>query len=163
MRVRIIYGEHTDKAIKDCYHYLIKIYMLRRELAQKDEGDLRKSIDGGISSKRGIRSLTRLMRPRKNAGTDQVLIYTDEGYSGEFLERPGLEKLRDDVRKGLIEAVIVYDPDRLARNLMHQLLIDDELRKNNVELIFVNGEYENTPEGKLFFYTQGSYRRVRKG
>ncbi|KAF0994417.1 hypothetical protein BJQ97_01059 [Geobacillus sp. TFV-3] len=51
MRVRIIYGEYTDKVIKDCYHYLIKIYMLRRELAQKDEGDLRKSIDRGISSK----------------------------------------------------------------------------------------------------------------
>ncbi|KAF0994418.1 DNA-invertase hin [Geobacillus sp. TFV-3] len=91
-----------------------------------------------------------------------MLIYTDEGYSGEFLERPGLERLRTDVRKGLIDSVIVYDPDRLARNLMHQLLIDDELRKNNVELIFVNGEYENTPEGKLFFSLRGAIAEFEK-
>ncbi|AMV11707.1 DNA recombinase [Geobacillus thermoleovorans] len=114
------------------------------------------------SAQKGYSIAHQIDEAKKKAGTDQVLIYTDEGYSGEFLERPGLEKLRDDVRKGLIEAVIVYDPDRLARNLMHQLLIDDELRKNNVELIFVNGEYENTPEGKLFFSLRGAIAEFEK-
>ncbi|MEW5320703.1 recombinase family protein [Geobacillus thermoleovorans] len=114
------------------------------------------------SAQKGYSIAHQIDEAKKKAGTDQVLIYTDEGYSGEFLERPGLEKLRDDVRKGLIEAVIVYDPDRLARNLMHQLLLDDELRKNNVELIFVNGEYENTPEGKLFFSLRGAIAEFEK-
>ncbi|WP_047758094.1 recombinase family protein [Geobacillus sp. ZGt-1] len=114
------------------------------------------------SAQKGYSIAHQIDEAKKKAGTDQVLIYTDEGYSGEFLERPGLERLRNDVRKGLIDAVIVYDPDRLARNLMHQLLIDDELRKNNVELIFVNGEYENTPEGKLFFSLRGAISEFEK-
>ncbi len=90
------------------------------------------------------------------------MIYTDEGFSGEFLERPGLERLRNDIRNGIIDTVIVYDPDRLARNLMHQLLLDDEFRKYRVEMLFVNGEYGNTPEGKLFFSMRGAISEFEK-
>jgi site-specific DNA recombinase len=114
------------------------------------------------SAQKGYSIAHQIDEAKKKAGTDDVLIYTDEGYSGEFLERPGLEKLRNDVRKGIIDTVIVYDPDRLARNLMHQLLIDDEFRKHGVNLIFVNGEYANTPEGKLFFSMRGAISEFEK-
>jgi site-specific DNA recombinase len=114
------------------------------------------------SAQKGYSIAHQIDEAKKKAGTDDVLIYTDEGYSGEFLERPGLEKLRNDVRKGIIDTVIVYDPDRLARNLMHQLLLDDEFRKYNVELLFVNGEYANTPEGKLFFSMRGAISEFEK-
>jgi len=50
------------------------------------------------------------------AGTTDVLRYIDDGYSGELLERPGLNKLREDVEKGLIDKVICYDPDRYQEN-----------------------------------------------
>ena len=114
------------------------------------------------SAHRGYSIAHQIDEAKKKAGTDDVLIYTDEGYSGEFLERPGLEKLRNDVRKGIIDTVIVYDPDRLARNLMHQLLIDDEFRKNGVDLQFVNGDYADTPEGKLFFSMRGAISEFEK-
>ena len=96
------------------------------------------------------------------AGTTDVLRYIDDGYSGELLERPGLNKLREDVEKGLIDKVICYDPDRLSRKLMNQLLIDDEFRKKGVELVFVNGEYANTPEGQLFFSMRGAIAEFEK-
>jgi site-specific DNA recombinase len=98
----------------------------------------------------------------KKAGTPEVMKYIDSGFSGEFLERPDLERLRNDVREGLIDKIICYDPDRLARKLMNQLIIDDEFRKRGVDVIFVNGEYANTPEGQLFFSMRGAIAEFEK-
>ncbi|MEK4233224.1 recombinase family protein [Anoxybacillus sp. FSL W8-0703] len=114
------------------------------------------------SAQKGYSIAHQIEEAKKKAKTDDVMIYTDEGFSGEFLERPGLERLRNDIRNGMIDTVIVYDPDRLARNLMHQLLLDDEFRKHHVELLFVNGEYANTPEGKLFFSMRGAISEFEK-
>ncbi|MDA1474756.1 recombinase family protein [Bacillus changyiensis] len=98
----------------------------------------------------------------KKAGTTDVLKYADEGYSGELLERPALSRLREDARKGLINEVICYDPDRLSRKLMNQLIIDDELRKQKITLTFVNGEYADSPEGQLFFSMRGAISEFEK-
>ncbi len=98
----------------------------------------------------------------KKAGTTDLLIYKDEGVSGEIIDRPGLNKLRADIRKGIITQLYIYDPDRLSRNLMNQLVLDDEIRKAGVQLIFVNGEYENTPEGKMFFSFRGAIAEFEK-
>ncbi|WP_420806834.1 recombinase family protein [Bacillus nakamurai] len=98
----------------------------------------------------------------KKAGTPDVLKYADEGYSGELMERPSLNRLREDARKGLITQVICYDPDRLSRKLMNQLILDDELRKQNIPLIFVNGEYADSPEGQLFFSMRGAISEFEK-
>ncbi|TAH84287.1 recombinase family protein [Bacillus subtilis] len=51
----------------------------------------------------------------KKAGTKDVLKYANEGFSGELLERPALNRLREDASKRLISQVICYDPDRLSR------------------------------------------------
>jgi site-specific DNA recombinase len=42
-------------------------------------------------------------------------VYTDEGYSGSRLDRPGLDALRDGAEDGVFEVVGVLSPDRLAR------------------------------------------------
>ena len=55
--------------------------------------------------------------------------YIDDGYSGEYLERPALDRLRCEIRAKRIKNVIIYDPDRLSRNLTNQLLIADEIEK----------------------------------
>jgi len=98
----------------------------------------------------------------KKAGTEEVMQYIDIGYSGEFLERPDLERLRKDVKEGLIDKVICYDPDRLARKLMSQLIIDEELRRKGIEVEFVNGEYASSPEGRLFFSLRGAISEFEK-
>ena len=87
--------------------------------------------------------------------------YIDNGFSGEFIERPFLNKLREDVSSSFIDKVYCYDPDRLSRTLMHQLILDEELNKKS-QLIFVNGEYEKTPEGKLFYQLRGAVAEFEK-
>ncbi|WP_108669568.1 recombinase family protein [Peribacillus acanthi] len=98
----------------------------------------------------------------KKAGTSNVLKYVDDGYTGEILERPALTKLREDAIAGLITEIICYDPDRLSRKLMIQLFLDDEFKKQGIQLTFVNGEYANTPEGHLFFSMRGAISEFEK-
>src|SRR2546423_1221823 len=43
-------------------------------------------------------------------------VFVDD-YTGTSLNRPQFTKLRDMVRNGLVQAVIVYDLDRLSRKL----------------------------------------------
>jgi site-specific DNA recombinase len=88
--------------------------------------------------------------------------YVDDGYSGEYLERPALDRLRDDVRVKLIQNIIIYDPDRLSRNLTNQLLLADEIEKAGVHLHFVTGSYDASPEGRLFFSIRGAISAFEK-
>jgi DNA invertase Pin-like site-specific DNA recombinase len=82
--------------------------------------------------------------------------YIDDGYSGEYLERPALDRLRDNLAAKLVQNVIVYDPDRLSRNLTNQLLIADEIEKAGANLYFITGDYNASPEGRLFFSIRGA-------
>lgn len=93
--------------------------------------------------------------------TDEIIEYIDDGYSGEFLDRPAMMKLREDVKEGLIEEVICYDPDRLSRKLMNQLLVSEEIEKR-ARLIFVNHDYQKTPEGMLFYQMRGAIAEFEK-
>ncbi len=47
-----------------------------------------------------------------------MLKYADEGFSEEFLERPALNRLREDAGKGLISQVICYDQTVFLRELI---------------------------------------------
>ena len=89
-------------------------------------------------------------------------VYTDDGYSGEFLDRPALSRLREDVRAGLIRRVVVYDPDRLSRNLTNQLLLADEIERAGAQLVFVTHSYDASPEGRLFFSIRGAISAFEK-
>ena len=42
-------------------------------------------------------------------------IFRDDGFSGASLRRPGLDRLRDQVRSGAFDRVVMTAPDRLAR------------------------------------------------
>jgi len=79
-----------------------------------------------------------------------VLTQISEDISGASLERPGLDEIRDMVGRKEIQDVIVHDPDRLSRKLVHSLILRDEWRRAEITLHTVaRGEAENTPEGRL--------------
>ena len=45
-------------------------------------------------------------------------LYNDGGYSGGNLERPGLQKLLQDIKDGKVDCIVVYKIDRLTRSLL---------------------------------------------
>lgn len=95
-------------------------------------------------------------------GYSNVIEYIDDGYSGEFSDRPAFSNLRDDIAAGRLEIVAVYDPDRLARKLAVQLLFAEEVEKAGVQLQFVTGNYDASPEGRLFFSMRGAIAEFEK-
>ena len=44
-------------------------------------------------------------------------VYEDAGIPGGTLERPGLQRLLDDIDAGLVDQIVVYKVDRLTRSL----------------------------------------------
>src|ERR1700692_1784956 len=82
-------------------------------------------------------------------------VFEDEGYSGAILVRPGLERLRDLAAEGQIAAVLVYSPDRLSRKYAYQVLLNEELSRCGVELMFLKAPAGTTPEDQLVVQFQG--------
>ena len=82
-------------------------------------------------------------------------IFTDEGYSGATLNRPGLEKLRELIYDGVYQKLLVFDPDRLARDYVYQMLLIDEIQKESCEIEFIRAPIGETPEQKMLLQVQG--------
>ena len=78
-----------------------------------------------------------------------------EAYSGLSLERPELDKLRELVRVGAIDVLVVYCLDRLTRDPGHGVIITQELEKHRVTLEAVTEDVDNTELGKLISYIRG--------
>ena len=53
------------------------------------------------------------------------------------------------IRAGLYDAVICYDIDRLSRKIAHFAIIADEIERHGAQLLFVNTDFDDTPEGEL--------------
>jgi len=81
--------------------------------------------------------------------------YIDEGVSGARLDRPALDRLRDCAQRGEFDAVVVLSPDRLARNYAHQWLLIEELEKHQVQWLFLQNPFGDSPQGKLLTQMQG--------
>jgi site-specific DNA recombinase len=95
---------------------------------------------------------------------DESLCFRDDGYSGETLERPALERLRDQVAAGALDRLYVHSPDRLARKHAYAMLLLDEFRRAGVEVVFLNHAVDQTPEGELLLQVQGviaEYERAK--
>jgi site-specific DNA recombinase len=79
---------------------------------------------------------------REGYTVPEAYVLIDEGTSGTTMDRPSLRKLRDLVNARAIMAAIVYDPDRLSRNLGHQLLLAEEFERATVKLLIVSHPLE---------------------
>ena len=81
--------------------------------------------------------------------------FRDEGYSGAYLVRPGLERLRDLAAEGQITTILIYSPDRLSRKYAYQILLMEEFKRKGIEVIFFKSPKATTPEDELLLQFQG--------
>lgn len=80
----------------------------------------------------------------------------DNGFSGAILSRPGLDQLRDLSLEGAIEGVLALSPDRLSRKQVHQIILLEEFKKRNIQVLFSTQQYADSPEGNLMLQIQGA-------
>lgn len=73
----------------------------------------------------------------------------DDGVSGSILERPMLMNAIEALKNESFDYFICYDSSRLSRNVTHQLILIDTIKKYGTKLVFVRTSYEDTAEGRF--------------
>lgn len=99
------------------------------------------------------------------AGTQNwpiVGTYKDDGWSGGVMERPELDRLRDDAQKGLFDAVLINDVDRLARDVAHLGVIKRDLERKGTKVIFRKLPTDTSPTSNLMVNILGSFAEFER-
>jgi site-specific DNA recombinase len=86
----------------------------------------------------------------------QENIYRDDGISGANLNRPGLDQLRDRVGARDIDCIVITEPDRLARNYVHQMLLLEEWEKYGCRVEFLDRPISQDPHDQLLLQIRGA-------
>jgi site-specific DNA recombinase len=74
---------------------------------------------------------------------------TDPGHSGAYLERPGLDRMRDLVAAGGVSVVVAQDRDRFAREPAYFYLLKREFAEHGTKMRALNDRGDESPEGEL--------------
>jgi DNA invertase Pin-like site-specific DNA recombinase len=83
-------------------------------------------------------------------------IYSDV-ISGKIENRPELNRLYEDSKKGLFQAVIIWKLDRLGRSLQQLIYTVNYFKGNNIDLICITQDLDTTTSGgKLLFHIFGA-------
>jgi site-specific DNA recombinase len=97
------------------------------------------------------------------SGMEIIEEFTDEGYSGLRLDRPGLDRMRDLAECRGFDVLLTCGPDRLARSFALHVLIIEELERCGVRTIFLDRGLADEPLWKLREITSNSRAQVGEG
>lgn len=88
--------------------------------------------------------------------------YIDDGVSGAQLDRPGMNKLREDLKKDKFEVVYFLNTDRIAREVSYQTIIIGEIIKYKKQIIINGKDYVNDPENKFSLTVLGAVSELER-
>ncbi len=89
--------------------------------------------------------------------------YSDEGFTGANTNRPGLKRLLADIEDGLIDVLIVYQLDRISRDVRDFSNIYAALEEKGVMFISIKENIDtNTPIGKAMMYVTMVFAQMER-
>ena len=89
--------------------------------------------------------------------------YSDEGFTGANTNRPGLKRLLMDIEDGLVDALIVYQLDRLSRDVRDFSNIYAALEEKHVMFISIKENIDtNTPIGKAMMFITATFAQMER-
>lgn len=86
----------------------------------------------------------------------------EEQASGGYLERDGLDRLRQIVRAKEIEGLIVYDTDRICRDQLLVAWVLREAHEAGVAVYTLKGKVDTSDEGELIAYVMGYAAKLER-
>ena len=90
---------------------------------------------------------------RHHDDVESVTIYEDDGYVRSEIDRPGMNRLRQDVADGLIDCVVVYRIDRITSKMDDFCIFYAFLKDRGVKFVTVkDGIDTTTPIGEAMMY-----------
>ena len=79
--------------------------------------------------------------------------FVDRAISGRTANRPGLRQMLRRIKRGDVDAVLVWKLDRLARNVEVSAAIDGFLRRHGIKLISLHESFDDSPQGRFIART----------
>jgi len=89
-------------------------------------------------------------------------IYQDDGWSGTILERPALDRLQADAMDKKFNTLYFYDRGRISRRFVHQEVILDSLKANDVECISLKDINGDSDEDRLMGGVMGLFQEYER-
>ena len=89
-------------------------------------------------------------------------IFIDDGWSGELLQRPSLDLMRDTAKADKFKILYIYDRGRLSRIFFHQEIVMEELKDGNIEVVSLHDAKATTPEEKVMQSMQGDFHQYER-
>ena len=83
--------------------------------------------------------------------------------SGDDPDRPLLRKLRQDIADGRYAVVCIFDPDRLGRDPLLNLMFRYECDQAGVKLHFVKGHAGTSEDDRLIQFVEGYVALKERG
>jgi len=94
----------------------------------------------------------------------EEFVFTDDGWSGDILERPRLDAMRDAAKDELFDILYAYDRGRISRKYVYQEIVLDELRSHNIQFVSLHDLNGETPEDRIaqgMFGLFAEYEKVK--
>lgn len=119
-------------------------------------GTVRCAVYTRKSSEEGLDMAFNSLDAQREAGTDYIksqkhqgwaavsACYDDGGFSGGSTERPGLQRLLEDIRRGKVDVVVVYKVDRLSRSLADFARLMQVFDEHHVSFVSVTQQFNTT-------------------
>ena len=93
----------------------------------------------------------------------QILVYSDEGFSGKDTNRPEFQKMLEDMKLRPFQYLVCYRLDRLGRNLADLALLIEKLNREHTEFISIKERFDtSTPMGKAMVYFSGVLAQMER-
>lgn len=87
----------------------------------------------------------------------------DDGFSGKNTKRPSFQEMMEDVRNGLLDAVMVYKLDRISRNVQEFSAMYDVFQKHNVAFVSVKESFDTSmPMGRTVMYILAAFAQLER-
>ena len=104
----------------------------------RDDEDNDKVESNSITNQRNY-----LLQFLKDNGYNFIHEYVDDGYSGTTFNRPGFQKMLEDVESGEISMIVTKDLSRLARSTMTSYYLDEYFPLHGIRYIAVLDNYDS--------------------
>ena len=100
---------------------------------------------------------------QKEKGWELVQAYTDPGFSGKDLERPGIQNLIADIKAGKVDVIIVYKIERLVRSIKDFYKLWDIFQAHNATFVSATQQFDTSNAmGKLMLNVLLSFAQFER-
>lgn len=96
-------------------------------------------------------------------GIKEFVIYEDEGFSGGNTKRPNFQRMLEDCRYGLFDAIICYRLDRVSRNIADFSKLIRELEYLNIKFVSIKEQFDtSTPMGRAMMNIAAVFAQLER-